>query len=82
MWRKFRYYLRLKFPDMNIQVEKLDSFNYRVTIPDLNISSLFGYSNFLKEDESSMKILIESLSVNLKSQIFEKRKIKNKKFSI
>jgi len=82
MWRKFRYYLRLKFPDMNIQVEKLDSFNYRVTIPDLNISSLFGYSNFLKEDESSMKILIESLSFNLKSQIFEKRKIKNKKFSI
>jgi signal-transduction protein with cAMP-binding, CBS, and nucleotidyltransferase domain len=67
---------------MNIQVEKLDSFNYRVTIPDLNISSLFGYSNFLKEDESSMKILIESLSFNLKSQIFEKRKIKNKKFSI
>lgn len=82
MWRKFRYYLRLKFPDMNIQVEKLDAFNYRVTIPDLNISSLFGYSNFLKEDESSMRLLIESLSVNLKSQIFEKRKIKNKKFSI
>jgi hypothetical protein len=67
---------------MNIQVEKLDAFNYRVIIPDLNISSLFGYSNFLKEDESSMRLLIESLSVNLKSQIFEKRKIKNKKFSI
>lgn len=79
MWRKIRYYLRKKFPEINIQVERIDSFNYRVTIPDLQINSLFGYSNNLKDDDTTIKLMIESLSTNLKSQIFEKRKFKNKK---
>ena len=79
MWRKIRYYLRKKFPDLVIEVERVDSFNYKVTIPDLEISIPFGYSNFLKDDESTMKVMIDSLTVNLKSQIFQRRKVKNKK---
>jgi hypothetical protein len=79
MWRKFRYYLRLKFPDLNIQVERVNSFNYRVTIPDLQISVPFGYSNSLKEEEgdTTLKLMVESLTTNLKSQIFQRRKFKN-----
>lgn len=79
MWRKFRYYLRKKFPENRIEIEKVDSFNYRVLLPDLQITVFFGYSNYLKSDETSFKVLMDSLTSNIKNQLFQRQKIKNKR---
>lgn len=79
MWRKFRYYLRKKFPDIKLEVEKVDTYNYKVIMPDLQVHMFFGYSNQLKGDESSIKVMVDSLYSGLKNQMFMRRKIKNQK---